>query len=1027
MQHTFHHFRCMGIVGALAGALSGCEPQQPAAGATYYERRIDPIVASGCATSASGSACHLIQDTRGNALGNLSVESFETLSARRDLFVPYGPYATPNLLLKVLPPFPLAVTRWDADEPTFVTTQVAHAGGSLLDVTSVSYTELSRWLSRGATENNAIAVADRVDLRPCSEVAGSDAAFDPRVDPSTPDYPRFVAAVGGVVGSSCAAGNCHGSPANSLYLTCGSSDEQRRWNYFAMSDYVSVEAPGSEILRRALAPAAGGTFHEGGSVFDSAEDAGYRALLDWAVEKGGPSRVPEEPGFEIFASRVQPMLVKKGCMQLGCHSPAMGHDYRLRGGSAGHFSLPATRRNYELSLEQISLESENPNASRLVRKNLPPFTRGGVVHRGGSLLADSSGRVDDCDLDAALHGPLDEQSAYCVLAAWIAAERDDRLPDDPGLSHVIYVQSPAGTGPDSPQDFERFAPGADLLRVAIGRDGEGWPMAVGEPVSLLAECGLDAAPVDVRRPSVSWGGDRIAFSARTASDRPFRVYVLDDSGCQPEPAIDASPVDEFGNSLPDNGELVHNFDPVFSPDGRLAFLSTRGNVMNVGNFDYSGPQRSPADPSRLNANLYLAEGGGVRQLTFLLDQEMAPSFMADGRVIFSTEKRSPGFYQIAGRRLNLDGGDYHPLFGQRSSIGFNQLSDVVELSDRNLAAIFSQKGAARGAGTLAIVNRSLGVDQRSQDAADYFQDPAAIRWPNEDFFRHSIHLVDPRATGELDATRGAFLHPAALPEGRALASYAADATDLRSIDGSFDLVVVDPVSGERRALLSDADDLLWPAAVYARAPREVLRSRLDEPNGATQIHVDPERRRYSQVTYLDLPLLSGLLFQNTRSGRPLAAEGSAVEFWEQLPPDPGVRDWEGGGVFVAEDAFGPLYARRRLLGRVTPNADGSARVRLPGGVPFNLALEVQLEGDPAPTLHHQREANQFYPGEWARQSFPRHLFNGLCGNCHGSVSGLESDVATDPDILTRASAVVARDQSPTVLERQGSVEGPDFR
>jgi hypothetical protein len=401
--------------------------------------------------------------------------------------------------------------------------------------------------------------------------------------------------------------------------------------------------------------------------------------------------------------------------------------------------------------------------------------------------------------------------------------------------------------------------------------------------------------------------------------------------------------------------------------------------------------------------------------------------MQDGRLIFSTEKRSPGFYQIARRRLNLDGGDYHPLFGQRSSVGFNQFTDAVELSDKNFAAIFSQQGAARGAGTLAVINRSVGIDQRSRDVADFPENPGAIDWPNEDFYQHSIRIVDPAATGQLDATRGAWLQPSPLPNGRLLAAYAAAATDLRAIAGSFDLVVVDPVSGERRDLLTDADDLLWPVAVHARAPRAVFRSRIDEPNGATRIYTDGNRRGISEVTYLDLPLLSGLLFQNTRSGRPLPDNGGRVEFWEQLPPEPGVTGFDNGGAFVTSDAFGQLYARRRLLGAVTPNeADGSARVRLPGGVPFNLALQIQLDGDAEPTLHHQREANQFYPGEWVRQSFPRELFNGVCGNCHGSVSGLENDIATNPDILTRASAVVARDQDATELFNRSGAEGPAF-
>jgi WD40-like Beta Propeller Repeat len=1024
--HFMLRARSATLGGSLSLALLGaCEPQAPDPTSTFYARKIDPILRSGCATSPSGSACHLLQDTRGNAFGNVSFESYDALTKRPDLLLPYGPYAMPDLLLKALPSSQLGVTNWSDDEPSYITTDIAHAGGELFDVTSVSFTELSRWISRGATANNSLAQTAPRELTPCRAELGLDPEFDPGSAPAAADFASFEASVNPVLGQRCAAGNCHGSPGNSMYLTCGDTPEEVRWNYFVVGDYVSNSPRTSEILRRALDPSAGGTFHEGGTVFDSAQDEDYQALLAWAEEKGGPSREPEEPGFSLFAERVQPMLVKKGCMQLGCHSPTMGHDYRLRGGSAGHFGLPATRRNYELSLEQISLESSDPNTSRLIRKNLPPFTRGGIVHRGGSLFADA-GNVADCDLSAALGGALDEQSPYCVIAAWIARERAERMPRDPGMTEIVYVKSPVGSGPSSPQDFERFAPGADLLRVSATIGADGFPSLAGAPESLLAGCGLGAG-VDVRRPSVSWDGASIAFSARTAADAPLRIYVFRAGSCSVESLIDAASIDAGGAPLPTNGALVHNFDPTFSPDGRIVFASTRGNVTNAAAFDYQGPQRSPADPSRLNANLYVAENGTIRQLTFLLDQELAPSFMLDGRLIFSVEKRSPGFYQLAGRRMNLDGGDYHALFGQRASVGFNQFTEVVELADKNLAAIFSMQGAARGAGTLAIINRSLGIDQRSSDSADYLQNPAAIDWPNPSFYQHSIRLPDAAATGALAATRGAYLSPSALPNGRVLVSYAPDATELTAIAGSFGLSVVDSLTGERRELLRDADDLLWPVAVYAHGARPIFRSRIDETNGATNVSTSEARRAYSDVTYLDLPLLSSLLFQNTRSGRPLPSDFGAVQFWEQLPPEARVSDFSSGGAFVTHDAFGSVYARRRSLGSVLPAADGSARVRLPGGVPFNLAVQVQLDGDARPTLHHQREAMQFYPGEAAHQSFRRELFNGVCGSCHGSVSGLENDVATNPDILTRASEVVARDQDAIELAPQGGVEGPEFQ
>ena len=47
--------------------------------------------------------------------------------------------------------------------------------------------------------------------------------------------------------------------------------------------------------------------------------------------------------------------------------------------------------------------------------------------------------------------------------------------------------------------------------------------------------------------------------------------------------------------------------------------------------------------------------------------ERLPNFMQDGRLIYTVEKREPNFYELALRRQNLDGGDYHPLYSQRAA------------------------------------------------------------------------------------------------------------------------------------------------------------------------------------------------------------------------------------------------------------------------------------------------------------------------------------------------------------------------
>jgi hypothetical protein len=407
--------------------------------------------------------------------------------------------------------------------------------------------------------------------------------------------------------------------------------------------------------------------------------------------------------------------------------------------------------------------------------------------------------------------------------------------------------------------------------------------------------------------------------------------------------------------------------------------------------------------------LYVLEDGKIRQLTFLLNQELSPSFMRDGRLIMTTEKRQPGFYQLAGRRMNLDGGDYHPLFGQRGSVGFNQFTDVVELSDKNLAAIMSERGAVHGAGTLALVNRSLGIDQRSDDPADYPQDPTAIDYPNQKFYQHSIRVMDAAATGRVGPTQGAYRSPAALPNGDILVSYAANVVALDNFSGNFDIVVVNASTGARAPLITGAQDELWPAAIYPRSSIGVFKSRLDEANGATQIVNDSDHRSVSEVTFLDTGLLSSLLFQNTRSGRFFPGFPQALTgVWESLPPTGAKSFADADPKFLASDDYGQVYVRRRLLGIPTTNTDGSTSIRIRGGAPITLEMLTQLDGDTAPVAHFQREEMQFYPGEVVRQGFRRDLFNGLCAGCHGSVSGKENDIAVNPDILTQASDVKAR-------------------
>ena len=552
---------------------------------------------------------------------------------------------------------------------------------------------------------------------------------------------------------------------------------------------------------------------------------------------------------------------------------------------------------------------------------------------------------------------------------------------------------------------------------------------------MTAGCGLTVATADIRRPAVSWDGKTIAFAARASEAEPLAIYTMnaDGSACAKNAAINAG-----GPTA--NGLLIHNFDPAFGPTekggvSRLVFASTRGNAA-TGAADYAGPQRTPADPSKPNANLYSLEPNGsggtkIRQLTFLLNMERQPSFMADGRIIMTTEKRAPGFYQLAGRRINADGGDYHPLYAQRGSIAYHQFTDVVELADKNFAAIFSDAGGPHGGGTLGIVNRSLGIDFQSSDAKDYpvdpsVIDPAAPASVDPKFFLHSLRFPDGSASGHVTGgTTGVYRSPSALPSPKLLVSYGAAST-LMSFGGDYDVYLFDPETGEKTKLFGEAGASETEAvAIYGRASQGVFASALDEPNGHTQVL---EGKTEADITYLDVPVLASLLFQNTPTGRLLEDGLAGFQLYEDLPPPANVTSFAQGGANVTQDEFGQVYVRRRLLGNVPVAGDGSAHITIPGGLPVLFKLPDTAASREKSLPRFQRESVSFAPGEYVHQSFRKDFFNGLCGQCHGAISGRPTDVAVQPDILTQASRVLARDAVPLNLnigpEQRGAVEGP---
>jgi hypothetical protein len=993
------------VTAGLGGV--ACQTSNPPEFA-YYDDRIAPVLEVGCALQTTG--CHVATDQQA-AVGNLDLSSYDMLYKRRDTLPALGPYSVGQLLLKGGSPIEVPVQTFDApagaqpDERfVAVVTDVRHAGGTSLRQGSDGYAKLKSWIGQGFERDGSIHEVQAESRGDCRRGVGSHPGFDPGAPPADEQsYGSFITVIQPILVKRCAGGECHGSPNADLHLSCGIGQDEQLWNYFAVVAHADVSVSSSEILRRPLSKQRGGTYHEGGTVFMSTDDPDYVKLREWiqALVDRRPEVVryaPDDPGLRFFGNYVQPMLVKKGCMFQNCHSPAMFHDLRLRGGSRGTFSRIAFDRNYEMARSMLALESESPNDSRIVAKNLYPPERDGlgVTHRGGPLLEDFKERSAAPELCAGVDvtaQPLDQVPAYCVFVQWHRLERERALAagelSQPADQALIWVSRPTDVG--DARDFDSYRPGADVHRAALNLAADGRP-SLGASSSLLGGCGLSRASADVRGPTVSWDGTRIAFAARSSGSEPLRIYQAnaDGSSCARLAGVAAD-----GNE--GNGIAIHDFDPAYAPDGRIVFASTRGNL--GGRYDYEGPQRTPSQLAP-NANLYIFDPGerSVRQLSYLLNQELAPNFMADGRLMYTVEKRAPEFFQLAVRRQNLDGGDYHPLFAQRDSLGFELATEIVELPNRNFAFVAAPAGARDGAGTIAIVNRSIGPDQDDRD-------------PRDAFYVHSLSFPAP---GAFDGGEGAMRSPAALPSGFLVISCDPAARDLTRGGFDFDLCALSPETGESFVLAGEAGRAeIEAVAVYARENRGVFASRLDEPNGTTR--VDPGASD-AELHILDLRVLGSLLFENTRTGRPINEDVGGLDVLESLPPDPAARSFADlPRAQLVDDGYGTLFVGRRELGHVGMRADGSTRLRVPGGHP----LVLRLTDDSGSPLSFgsgarftgelvQREEMQFYPGERTNVAFRRPLFNGLCAGCHGSISGHELDVVVNVDVLTSASNTEAR-------------------
>jgi hypothetical protein len=950
----------------------------------FYDTQIQPVLNSFCVGNTS--PCHKIDPATNTALGNLDLSSFEAVHARPDVLRTYGSYPEPLLLLKSIP-----------EDTTFIpfggkvfSSQIRHSGGKPLVRNSEAFELLKRWLSNGATRTGLPENKDRrKGTGSCNSTIPADETR-PAVDRNSASYKAFASDVQPFVRTSCSYSTCHGSPQSDFYLTCGDTDEQLDFNFLRVSSFVSPDGRDveqSEVLLRPLDPKAGGVNHTGGAFFSATNNDQYKKLKAFAemVQKAPIEPLSRTEGETFFGEHVMPVLIRRGCSLETCHSPNGFNDFRLRPGALGFMSAFAVRRNYETILHEfLSVDVADVRMTRLVRKNIFP-SDGGIAHRGGALLESPNENIQQpcpAEFDAAT------ATAFCTVAQWHRLEREARKADVSPLTvastlPMAFISRPPN--PDSLLEFDTFEGGADL-KLADALLGSGARIEKVDNVrSALTTCvGLSGrTDLDVRGPEFSVDGTKLVFAARIGAAEGLDLWLLDltSKAC-------SRLTNDAGRK---QGEVrVHNFDPVFAPNGAIVFASTRAGTFTLKRF------LPNADLYRVAADLNFMN---AERMTVLTNSELSPAFMANGQLSFTGEKATPDFYQLSGRRINWDLSDYHPLLAQRKdsddtfgkvrpSVGYAQATEIREDLDRNFLMVLSNVDAKSAGGALALFNRSVGPFEEGRNEANFLK---------------AMIFVDPQATGR-PGTRGVYRSPYPTPNGEILASFAANVTNPAADVARYDLVLVDPNTNVRRTLIpGDTQSLVEPTLGYKRAGRQLFNNVPQLVFGGRH---DPKIS--GAVMHLpDFPMLVTLLGSNLRRGRNVTSmdKGKTLRVYESLAPSSPMSD--PAQLMGTEKVF----SSRKLLGMANLESDGSLKVALPAG----KAVILELADASGKAVFTMSEEHQMGVGEVITPGVPRKLFNAVCGGCHGSITGKELDVAVSVDALTGASVSLSRDLEPKAL------------